>query len=329
MGLRSTLFRGDTALDACLIRDSAHLTVGTTGEHVSKVQQAVLTVGQSGIRDGELAALRYGESTAAAVLKYKQSHKPPIINRTYQTVADNIVGKMTIAALDDDLAARPPNDPLTNPGESARIQALIDRERFGALLMVQTTIEALKKVQTAFNLADTDPNAAAGLLFTERFAIDGLNRFFAVTQNNHRSTLPKVIENFERYLLKFPNLSFDQAPADYGFLLHHALFRGEDGKLFLKDGRITADTPVAFSSPNHPRLMLFTPRYRNFDPAMPPLFRGLFREALRGIQIHEMGHFYFGFIDGSPAGKSAAECLRLAVSYDVLARQITFRHLVH
>jgi hypothetical protein len=47
---------------------------------------------------GELASGRYGASTAEAVLEYKRTRK--IINFSYQTKADNIVGKMTIAALD-------------------------------------------------------------------------------------------------------------------------------------------------------------------------------------------------------------------------------------
>jgi hypothetical protein len=67
-------------LIACLIRDSAHLTLGVAGIHVSKVQQAVLVLGPSGIDNLELAGLQYGGSTAAAVLKYKQDHTPPIIN---------------------------------------------------------------------------------------------------------------------------------------------------------------------------------------------------------------------------------------------------------
>jgi hypothetical protein len=45
----------------------------------------------------------YGPATAAAVLAYKQKRK--IINFSYQTTADNIVGKMTMAALDKEMLA--------------------------------------------------------------------------------------------------------------------------------------------------------------------------------------------------------------------------------
>lgn len=328
MGLESPLLKGDPELEACLIRDSAHLTLGAAGRHVSKVQQAVLVLGPSGISNRELAGMHYGGSTAAAVLKYKQDHTPPIINPAYQKRADDIVGKMTIAALDEEIDIRPSKDPLTNPDESSRILQLLEREHLGVFLMLQTTSEALLEVQTAFKLAEVNPEAAAGLLFVHRFTVDGLERFFAVNLTNHEKFLPKIIANFKQYMLKFPQLSNDQGAADYGFLLRHGLFRGADGVFFLDNGRITKDTPMGFSSVSNPHKMLFTPRYREFDPTMPPLFRGLFREALRGIQIHEMGHFYFNFDDGSPTGKSPKQCLRLAVSYDLLARQTTFRHLV-
>ena len=50
---------------------------------------------------GEIRGRNYGASTASAVLKYKTKRK--IINTSYQTKADNIVGKMTIAALDKEM----------------------------------------------------------------------------------------------------------------------------------------------------------------------------------------------------------------------------------
>ena len=51
----------------------------------------------------EVESMRYGPATAAAILAYKQ--KRNIINRSYQSQADNIVGKMTIQALDRELSA--------------------------------------------------------------------------------------------------------------------------------------------------------------------------------------------------------------------------------
>ena len=43
----------------------------------------------------------FGPATAAAVLAFKQ--KRDVINRAYQSKADNIVGKMTMAALDKEM----------------------------------------------------------------------------------------------------------------------------------------------------------------------------------------------------------------------------------
>jgi len=50
---------------------------------------------------GEMLAKRYGSSTTAAVLSYKRARN--IINFSYETQVDNIVGKMTIAALDREM----------------------------------------------------------------------------------------------------------------------------------------------------------------------------------------------------------------------------------
>jgi peptidoglycan hydrolase-like protein with peptidoglycan-binding domain len=102
MALKSILFRDDIKLEACLTRDSAHVTRGASGDHVAKIQTAVSRLDGYNIAFEEVRARSYGPSTAAAVLAYKKKRK--IINRSYQTQADDIVGKMTIARLDDELA---------------------------------------------------------------------------------------------------------------------------------------------------------------------------------------------------------------------------------
>ena len=101
MPLQSKLFKGDRALEACAVNDAAHITPGATGDHVSKIQSALIQLDHLSIADPEKTARNYGTSTAAAVLAYKR--KRSIINRTYQTQPDNIVGRMTIASLDSDL----------------------------------------------------------------------------------------------------------------------------------------------------------------------------------------------------------------------------------
>jgi hypothetical protein len=112
MPLKSRLFHGDRALEASLIQDSAHLTLGAIGDHVSKVHTALLALDNVSVAVSELRENRYGPSTAAAVLAFKVRRN--IINTSYQKTADNIVGKMTIAVMDREmfLKEHEPTSPL-------------------------------------------------------------------------------------------------------------------------------------------------------------------------------------------------------------------------
>ena len=101
MSLQSKLFRGDRALEAAAVSDSAHVTPGSLGRHVSKIQAALSFIDGAVISGLEIQRASYGPSTARMVLLYKQ--KRNIINRSYQTAADDIVGKMTIASLDREM----------------------------------------------------------------------------------------------------------------------------------------------------------------------------------------------------------------------------------
>jgi hypothetical protein len=104
MALQSRLFRGDPNLEAAAVNDSAHIVQGATGDHVRKIQQALIQLdGAAIVADGN-----YGPATARAVLAYKQ--KRNIINFSYQTQADDIVGKMTMAALDAEMVAAEGSD---------------------------------------------------------------------------------------------------------------------------------------------------------------------------------------------------------------------------
>jgi hypothetical protein len=102
MPLTSNALAGDERLEACLVKDTAHLTLGVQGEFVAKVQAAIIFLDELTIDEAELNKFTYGRSTAAAVLKFKKNRK--IINRSYQQHEDDIVGKMTIKAIDDELA---------------------------------------------------------------------------------------------------------------------------------------------------------------------------------------------------------------------------------
>jgi peptidoglycan hydrolase-like protein with peptidoglycan-binding domain len=101
MALQSDLFRGDPKLEAAAVSDQAHITPGAVGPHVKKIQQALNKICRASLVEDGI----YGNQTATAVLAYKRART--IINPRYQTQPDNIVGRMTIAALDCELRAAP------------------------------------------------------------------------------------------------------------------------------------------------------------------------------------------------------------------------------
>lgn len=102
MPLQSKLFTvpRDQKLEDCLIRDSAHITPGTQGEHVKKIQIAL-----NQLSDGKVFLIidgKYGPKTAAAVKAYKTAPSRRILGPG-QITADDIVGKGTIKSLDDEM----------------------------------------------------------------------------------------------------------------------------------------------------------------------------------------------------------------------------------
>ncbi len=100
MALRSRLFKGSSRLQACLLHDHAHVAPGSKGDHVYRIQTALIWLDYDLDAD-ELKTSAYGPATERAVLDYKKQRN--IVNRSYQSRADNIVGKMTIAAMDQEL----------------------------------------------------------------------------------------------------------------------------------------------------------------------------------------------------------------------------------
>jgi hypothetical protein len=104
VGLQSKLFRADPNLEAAAVSDPAHIVPGASGAHVGKLQMALVVLDSAVISPDEMQRTTYGPSTAGAVLTYKQ--KRSIVNKSYQTQADNIVGKMTMARLDADMVTQ-------------------------------------------------------------------------------------------------------------------------------------------------------------------------------------------------------------------------------
>jgi hypothetical protein len=104
--LQSKAFRNIQRLQSCLKEDASHIPPGSNGDHVLRIQQALTVLGEVPYMlwphfELEARAKIYGMATAKVVLSYKTKRK--IINRSYQTGPDDIVGKMTIAALDRDM----------------------------------------------------------------------------------------------------------------------------------------------------------------------------------------------------------------------------------
>jgi hypothetical protein len=101
MALHSRFLSADPRLQAALVSDAEHILLGSVGAHVVRIQSALNLLDRAIISATELQRGLYGSSTAAAVLTYKR--KRNIVNRAYQSKADNIVGKMTIARLDREM----------------------------------------------------------------------------------------------------------------------------------------------------------------------------------------------------------------------------------
>ena len=85
-----------------------------SGNHVAKVQTALRLLDLAQLDAADLSGKCYGRSTAAAVLSFK--NKRGIINHAYQSKADDIVGKMTVAAMDKEMLDRE-NDPRLDTDE--------------------------------------------------------------------------------------------------------------------------------------------------------------------------------------------------------------------
>ena len=170
MALRSKLFAGDAKLEAAAVSDPAHIVPGASGDHVRKIQTALIRLDGATIDVDSI----YGGQTSRAVLAYKQ--KRDIVNRSYQSQADNIVGRMTVAAMDDELVAaerRNVAPPLTakrlcgnciqgnaSLGMSI-IQSLIDSLRFRPKPFQASRFVALPVAGSAFPVGDSAPPAGS------------------------------------------------------------------------------------------------------------------------------------------------------------------------
>ena len=111
MPLQSKLFKGDPRLEECLVEDGAHVTRGTQGPYVWKIQRALLLLDGHMIHYSEQEQQFFGSATSKAVYEYRKRRN---IRRGDQPVTD-IVGKMTIFALDSEMVQYESAIPGTTP----------------------------------------------------------------------------------------------------------------------------------------------------------------------------------------------------------------------
>jgi hypothetical protein len=122
MPLTSELFKNNKQLQKCLISDPDHIVaneppirrgVNDKGEHVALIHKALRQVMPNVSFGLEEATETYGPKTAEVVRQFKAMQDPPILNKSLQQkVPDNIVGKLTIAALDREVQKKKPPPPV-------------------------------------------------------------------------------------------------------------------------------------------------------------------------------------------------------------------------
>jgi peptidoglycan hydrolase-like protein with peptidoglycan-binding domain len=146
--LTSELFKNDEKLQKCSLLDSAHIVaaappfqVGTNdqGSHIALIHTALREVMPGASFGLEEATETYGPKTAEVVRQFKAKQNPPILNKALgQRVPDNIVGKLTIAALDAQVGRKkppsappaPPAPPQTDATEKRMVFKKTFEERF-------------------------------------------------------------------------------------------------------------------------------------------------------------------------------------------------------
>lgn len=295
MPLQSTFFKGDHALEACLIRDAAHVTKGVIGIHVSKIQRALLELENVQIDAGELSLGQYGRSTAAAVLAFKT--KRNIINRNYQTRPDDIVGKMTIAALDREILAKDgPDSEFLGCNDQQKNQIRSDLQHAKNMLdVVLARLRTVAHITSSGGLLVIPRNLEmydTKLKIRDTFLI---NTFVADDLPPPPGILPELRQRFNGLQeLPQPSLSPLDALNFADLLANFIRLRQSLNERFLKEFYTMGTfkgSPIGFfaafvdaSNPADP-IMRFTRRY--FDP-------GLLNGDDRAVTIaHERAHTIF------------------------------------
>jgi hypothetical protein len=149
--LRSQLFRSNTRLEHCAVDPSAHVTFDSkkpqTGDFVSKIQEALVVLDNAILLGDDVDTQTYKKSTADAVLAYKTTRN--IVNHSYQTSPDNIVGVMTIERMDQEMADL-----------ETRIPKIIDQTRLAAFQRCFAAFIQVAGILPSAPPGRPDPNAS-------------------------------------------------------------------------------------------------------------------------------------------------------------------------
>lgn len=268
MALRSDLFRDDTRLQACLVEDAAHVTPGTVGNFVIRIQLALRIVDRAFIDETEFTSGTYGPTTTLAVRAFKTSRN--ILN--FQGQIDDVVGKKTIRALDDELVGGPaPRTEVVN-------RAFADSR--ASLAAVQTRLSRLQQaLDNAAGLPEPDRTLAmVPILTTHARDIQVLSRRLVLVSadplsQQFRDSLAKVLA------LIGDNLSRPQSIRDDG-----------------TTGRCASGPPFAATTASDP-----DPKVSVCDP---------FFTATRDLQRDVLTHEYFHVLGlGDHSVTNTAEAL--------------------
>jgi peptidoglycan hydrolase-like protein with peptidoglycan-binding domain len=177
--LSSELFSGDVLLEAAANGPAGHITSGARGRHVVKIQGALNALDSAGLDlDGV-----YGPITASAVQRYKQARD--IVNRAYQAAADNIVGVMTIKAMDNELLRLPPSP---GPAEIVVVAPLPEDNE-----------------HTPRVVAYQQPNSFSGLIFASAIRVPPSFDVGTVTTISKGQTAKIIVKNAKFAILSSMN----------------------------------------------------------------------------------------------------------------------------
>jgi hypothetical protein len=108
MALRSELFRRDARLHHCAVVDSHPILPGCRGIFVSRLQSAILILGDQPVDGGELEMAFFGSTTVRAINGWQREHLlMPRRSRgnCHSQPFDGRIDRATIQQLDSDMAA--------------------------------------------------------------------------------------------------------------------------------------------------------------------------------------------------------------------------------